>query len=277
MNEIDNKQKNTNPPFQERKFQIPSEYSFVYNFKGIVHPQRASVQLYDLGIAKINCITADTNFSGFLEIVGQDSEIWARFHFDQEINDLPTLRNLLKSHVDARIDLLSFIQGAHYSAEIVSCTPLGGDEMIFGVELRAIKELSEIYTKRVKPQELFKHECFPYLSLAINDFKNAMQSPDEASYLAYRAIESLGVYYADVNKIDLENGGRKKSWELLRLDLKYEKEDFDIITERAKAKRHGQRLLQNEQEYLADLKLAWEVIYRFMEARFEASFVIPPS
>lgn len=122
----------------------------------------------------------------------------------------------------ARIDLLSYIQGTHYSSEIVSCTPLGGEEIIFGTELRAIKELSEIYTKRVQPPELFKHECFPYLSLAMNDFKNAMQNPDEASYLAFRAVESLRIYYADLNQIDLEDKeGSKKSWELLRSDLKY--------------------------------------------------------
>lgn len=262
------------PPFQKRIFQIPSEYCFVYDFKGIVHPQRANVELYDLGIAKINCVTADSNFSGFLEIVGKNSQLWARFHFNQEIKDFLTLRNLLRSHLEARVDLLSYTQGTYYNIEIVSCTAAGSDEIIFGVELRAIKELSETNPKRVNVHELFKHKCFPYLSLAINDFKNAMQNPSDASYLAFRAIESLRVYYADEHHIDLEEkGGAKKSWEFLRSDLKYKESDFDIITKHAIARRHGQRSLQTEQESVTDLKLAWEVIYRFQEARFGSSFI----
>jgi hypothetical protein len=182
-------QTNSSPPFQKRSFQIPPEYSFVYNFKGVVHPQRANVELYDLGIAKVNCITADFNFSGFLELVGKESEIWVRFHCNQEIKDLLMLRNLLKGHVEARVALLSYTQGTYYNVEVVTCTPFGCDEFIFGVELRAIKELAEMNTKRVNVFELFKHNCFPYLSLAMQDFKNAMQNPSDASYLAFRAIE----------------------------------------------------------------------------------------
>jgi hypothetical protein len=86
------------------------------------------------------------------------------------------------------------------------------------------------------------------------------------------------VYYADINKIDLEkNGGPKKSWEFLRNDLKYAESDFEIITKHAIARRHGQMLLQTEQETVTDLKLAWEVIYRFQEAMFGSSFMTPPA
>ncbi|MGZ3772572.1 MAG: hypothetical protein ACXVCY_16345 [Pseudobdellovibrionaceae bacterium] len=264
------------PPFKNRSFKIPSGYCFIYDFKGVVHPQRASVELYDLGIAKIKCITRDQNFPGFLEVVGKQGELWARFHFDQQIKDFLMLKNLLRSHLEARIDLLCYLQGTIYNVEIVSCTPFGSDELFFGVELPAIKELADKNTKRVNAVELFKHECFPYLSLAINDFKNAMQNPNEASYLAFRAIESLRVYYADLNKIDLEaKGGVKKSWELLRRDLKYAESDFENITKHAIARRHGQRSFQTEQENLNHLKLAWEVIYRFQEARFGSAFITP--
>lgn len=103
-----------------------------------------------------------------------------------------------------------------------------------------------------------------------------MQDPIETHALIFRGIESIRVYFADINQLNSDsNIGRKVSWEMVHTKLNYKRDDFKFIEDGATARRHGEMKIYTEKEYVECLVFGWKFIVKFIESTFESECRVP--
>ena len=85
----------------------------------------------------------------------------------------------------------------------------------------------------------------PLIRLAVSDAQRAIESPDDAAFYCYRAIESLRLLFLNG---DDSGGARAESWRLLRTELSLTREELDAVKQLADRRRHGGHQVLTEQD-----------------------------
>lgn len=237
-----------------------TEYPYRYVLTGYIHPRRFDVKLLDIG----NFEYKDSQYDIFFKLEANNSLLSIEVNSRTEVTDFYTLRNILRNIVDVRISYLSLFLGQYYESEIEKIFLPNGDEMFYQAEFRAIKDLNDSYSKVLPVEYLYQGDLQPYFSIALMDFKRAMQDAKNSHFHIFRAMESLRHFYAEKNSLDPE-ADKEKSWKALREDLGLTKEDFDHVRSRALPIRHGQETSSTEEEVVTSVKFCWRVMILFLE------------
>lgn len=230
-----------------------------------------------MGITKVRFIFAKGELEACMYVTGGNGEFCADIYTADDIEDLATVRNALREHINAFLDLSCFYDGFPFQAEISACTKPSGERVELSVFSPIIQGENGKYEKRVAKEVLTRHRCFPFLTYALRDFRRAIQDPLDTNALVFRSIESIRNYFAEMEGLDnSKDSDRKKSWNILREKLEYEQGDFKFLQDRATARRHGQVIFSDAQELERCRAFAWQFLIRFIEHTFAADCVVPP-
>lgn len=187
-------------------------------FSGRVYPERAQVQIKLPGW---RCSFVDKG-SG---IVGEMSteislpQISAIFYSEEPVKDVMTLKNAVEDAIRLQLDILGYVLGCGYDAEITQAVLLETNEQIvFGVgipvlESRKNQDFASIF-------HLFNKEESDFLRRCLADLREAMKTPKDTGEFCYRAIETLRKFFAKQNKLDDNKRDEcSKAWQVLRNQL----------------------------------------------------------
>lgn len=259
------------------KSKIPPEFKLLYQFHGVIHPIAARAKIPDMGIVRMRFVFAKGEISACLHVTGSDGKFCANVFSINEIEDLATMRNGLREHINAYLDLSCLYDGWPYQAEIDTCAMPSGEQVVLNNFSPAVQQENTVYEKRVAKEVLTLHKCFPFLTYALKDFRRAIQDPLETHALIYRSIESIRNYYAVINNIDTdEKNGQRESWRILRESLNYERDDFKFLEDRATARRHGEVIFSDAEELERCRIFAWKFLIKFVEHTFGSDCIVPP-
>lgn len=254
---------------------IPPEFKLVYEFHGEIYPQQFKVNLPDMGIVRMRFVFATGELSACLYVSCTSGRFSADVFAKSEIEDLVTMRNALREHINAYLDLSCLYDGWPYHSEITTCIKPSGERVELNLFSQAVNVENMGYEKRVAKEVLTIHKCFPFLTYALKDFRRAIQDPLETHVLIYRSVESIRHYFAEINNINTDEKKRKEdSWRILRESLKYERDDFKFLENHATARRHGKIIFSSAEELENCRVFGWRFLTRFIEYVFGADCIV---
>lgn len=179
----------------------------------------------------------------------------------------------------ASVDLVAFAGG--YGATVfldTIITPEGSSSAIFP-ESPEVRGLCTAFTinSQAGNQDSRLGDVFrivfsePALFMALNDLISGITLPHHAPVNCARAIESLR------NLIAPPGTSRKDAWDLLRENLRVEKDYLEYITGHSTGPRHGDRSHIPGTRVTEITRRAWVVMNRFLEFRKRLNEPLPTS
>lgn len=195
---------------------------------------------------------------GSLEIVLSGQRIGATFRGVREVSNFDSLVNLVRDAIQGILDVFSYLMGASINFHLLVVGHPGGALTLLG---NGIRELANRYSNALGESDrilkVLGRQSTHVLWRAIADFRQAIAYPADTPFYCYRAVESLRYYF------DTEN--KKRGWEKLRVSLGIEKKTIDSITKHADDIRHGKSIFVSEGDRLTYLKIADQVIQKFVD------------
>lgn len=256
---------------------IPSEFKLIYEFHGEIYPLQAKANIPDMGLVKMRFLFAEGELSACLYVTGSLGQFSADVFTTTEIEDLFTMRNALREHINAYLDMSCLYDGWPYQCEITTCLKPSGEKVELNLFSPAVNKENHAYGKRVAKEVLTLHRCFPFLSYALKDFRRAIQDPLETHVLIFRSVESIRHYFAEINNINTdEKNGQQESWRILRESLNYAREDFKFLEDHATARRHGKVIFSSAEDLETCRVFGWKFLIRFIEYTFGENCIVPP-
>lgn len=235
-----------------------------YVFAGLVHPERADVNVRPL---RLEISSLDGTFGGQIFLSIQRSQISVVFNANAPIEDLKTVRNGIRDVVQSAVNLLGYFVGCGYEVEIIQLLnhPSFGQQ-VFGVDVPALSEYREKMSLEVGRRfedyySLLQDENGLYLRRALADLSLAIKSPSDTGFYCFRAIESIKQYFSKVKSISKD----KAAWEMTRNELDVDRVDIDFVKNFADPVRHGDILNLSGQERDQIFVKTWSIIYKYIE------------
>ncbi len=193
--------------------------------------------------------------------------------------DFATFRNKVMSFVHGVLDALGFCLGCALVPELqwVSWPPDGKTTFTPGWPAAAGRDDNQ-------PRRASAAQLAPIIELAVqerlvrcalSDLSLAIDRPDDTSFYAYRAVESIRQFF--VGPSSSKKGEQTKSWQRLRKKLDVSVDDLARLSDEAKPRRHGDILPISEEERLANLRLARTVVEKFIEHYRQGRYEPPVS
>ena len=248
-----------------------SDSSITYTFSGLVHPERADVNI----VLPEQIITSlDGSFSGRVALNIQRSQIGVVVRMDNPVEDIKTLKNGVRDFVKSAVDLLGYFMGCGYDVEIIQVVDDKTlRQTVFGVDVPILSAYREKLNESGENKflEFFQMAATAegmFLRRAINDLSSAIKSPVDTGFYCYRAIETIKQYFATT----IDSKSDNAIWSEMRSDLDIERSRIDFIKEFADATRHGDyrdlsepKLNPTSDDRDEMFKIAWDIVFRFME------------
>jgi hypothetical protein len=227
------------------------------HFVGIVHP-RAGGWHYDAPLVfgpeghTVHVVIVDSTFN--VEVT-TDTDI------DPTAKNMTDLWDIAETWVRAALDALGYHQGAALDIELVSGAINGGYCLFPGLRepTLATNKNSKVSGTDLSPYLTLAFEN-PHFRRALADLRSAIAYPADAAFYAFRAVESIRQHYAGSAL------SKKQSWEALRGALGFDESDFTELTRASTSNRHGDTLTLTPSERNRHIRLAKEVVKRFVEA-----------
>lgn len=243
-------------------------FNRIYVFEAIVHPERYLLTADTVRAALNIGPHPDAVSPGLIEFVVANSKLTATFYTNELLDDLKSLRNNVAKVVEANLDEISFLEGAHFESDFLSVRSPDGQVTHFETKLPAIA--THALKSRVAGRNEIRHalrgKSGTYLRRSLSDFKKAMKYVSDLHFFCHRSMESLLHFYADRDGIDIEKK-KDKVWEILKNDLAVGDRDFENLKNWSKASRHGQEIYFDDADGVASLILSWDIIHAYIEKR----------
>jgi hypothetical protein len=206
-----------------------------YFFSGIVHPERLGLTL-----GSVEQVLAAQNGTklGDMKFSVQNGQITAAIEWENDSEDIFTLRNILKTFVEPILSIAGFLKGYAFDIEITKVFESElGEVRVFNNDIpvlaernqnRQLTEVKNIYPLCSGPEGTYLRRC-------LGDLNMAMKHADDTPFYCYRALESLKQYFGIVNEIT----GDREQWKSMAMALGGKEEDVKPIKDLAFPARHG--------------------------------------
>lgn len=179
--------------------------------------------------------------------------------------DVATLRNEIVSLVQGCLDGMAFHLAASLRVEVVSLVIDGTHLVHFTTQWPDLLEgplRAQIPEGELQP--FFQAALTePLARAALADLRSAIEMPDDTSFLAYRALESVRQWFLAVGAEDEENA-RKQSWAKMRSELGVGEKECRRLASLAAVRRHGGVQPPTASERLEALRFARQVVAQFV-------------
>jgi hypothetical protein len=174
---------------------------------------------------------------GRILVTIKNSQVIIQFISSTFIEDIGTLRNIAHDNARILIEAAGFYTGSILNLNITHAIWGNGSRLaVFTSDAPALKGFSE--SQGITIDDLFAVAydlSDAYLQQSLSDMTRAMQSAVDTGFYCYRALESIRHYFK--NTYELQKDGA--SWEKLRTELNFSREDIGYIKRFADAVRHG--------------------------------------
>jgi hypothetical protein len=181
---------------------------------------------------------------------------------EDEKADLNTLKNTAESIVRAEVDALGYLLGRGYDVEITSTQDEHGHQVVFGVgvaELELSRDRRPVGPEGLLPLVFSSRFQLP-LRLALGDLREAVRSPLDSGFFAYRAAESIMQAF----RTNDDGEDRGPGWERMRAALKIDRADLDALRKFRDPRSHGEAIQLTSVEGASILRRAWAVVDAFV-------------
>lgn len=228
-----------------------------YLFQGLVYPERAQISLRCS--FQFSPLTSGEVATARISIILNQVTVWV----DTEVVwDVHELRNVVKAMVSHELEVVGFLKGYGYDAEIRRVlNPEHKVDYVFGVEIPCIAErnkdidikvrINEIRQKKIGYEGIFLHRCFA-------DLVSAMKNADDTGFYCYRAIESLRQHCRE--KYRLNPDRKDEQWAKVRHISGCTEEVLREIKTAADATRHGEVVKITSEQRKRLFLLTWDVV-----------------
>jgi len=250
-------------------------------FTGLIHP-RAGQWVYDAPIRlsrgdRILVISVqDSAFSVTLQT--NDAEDLDRLSEFERADWFNAQWQEASTWIRAALDTLGFHLGAALEVELLNGyvdlpdQPTPRPSWLVWNRLSQ-SEFSTVEGNRVGPDKITKYlhaaAAVPHVRYALADLRSALLYPDDAAFYAYRAVESIRQCFTDPDDDPQASATKTKTWERLRTTLNVTREELGELAEAAKARRHGAADFLTADDRRKCIRLAREVVARFIDSRPE--------
>jgi hypothetical protein len=234
-------------------------------FSGIVHPERLGLTL---GTIDQMLASQDGTKLGDMKFSIQNSQITAVMEWENDSEDIFTLRNILKTFVEPILNITGFLKGYAFDIEITKVFESDLNEIrVFNNDIPALaernktRELTEaknIYPLCSGPEGIYLRRC-------LGDLNMAMKHADDTPFYCYRALESLKQYFGFVNGIT----GDREQWKSMASALGGREEDVTPIKDLAFPARHGIPNPITDPKRKDIFLLTWNIVERFIDYRLK--------
>jgi hypothetical protein len=234
-----------------------------YYLSGIIHPERANISISEI---EQTLWLKDGGKYGSLKFNIYNNQITATLEIENEMEDIPTIRNNVKSVIETAVNALGFLKGYAYDVEITKIFDENlGVTKIYGIEIPALEERNK--EKDLSQVGRILDLCSGidglYLKRCLSDLSMAIKHAEDTPFYCYRALESLKQYFGEIFSINDDD----KQWEKMAKELDCNETDTKEIREYAFPARHGvPKPIQDEQRKQFFLK-TWEIVEKFIEYR----------
>ena len=227
-----------------------------YTFFGKVFPERACVGIQTEKSHPILIPIRTPQYS--IQISISLSQVSVVVNSENEIQDIASLKNEVEHHVRFLVDLLGFTKAYGYDVEITSMVNPNGELQIFGVGFDSLTKT--VGERPLKIEDLMNvaNKC-PEFGRAIADLREAIRTPWDTGFFAYRAIEQIRQAFHEPK----DGNDKKKSWERLRESLGIERDLIEDIKKFSDPQRHGEATGMSWEERLEVMKRAWKIVDKF--------------
>ncbi|SDC05765.1 hypothetical protein [Natrinema hispanicum] len=232
-----------------------------YVFTGSVFPERANVN-----------VSPPVEFSSEMhdfEISIIASQITVVLESEEEIEDIHTVRNLVKTHTQALTDIFAYTHGYAYSVEITSVVGPNNERSVFGATVPVIRDQLSEKDRSEKFNEIWElvaSDVATYIDRILVDLRLAMKHAHDTGFYCYRAIETIRKYFHEEFSIPEENNEDiKQGWVKMRGELGIDRTDLDKIKVFADERRHGGEIEITNEERAEVFEVTWDVINSFFQ------------
>jgi len=232
-------------------------------FTGRVHPERAQVSI-NLPGRKCTIIDKGCGISGEMSTDISCSQICVIYSSETGVVDILTLKNAVEDAIRLQLDILGYVLGCGYDAEITQAIALDTHEKhVFGVGIPVIEQRKNQNFEQIL--NLFNVDESDYLRRCLADLREAVKTPKDTGEFCYRAIETLRKFFAQQNGLDDNKRDEcNKSWEILRNELVVERKELDEIAVFAVDIRHGGTMLITSDNRARIFGLTWDIVDKFI-------------
>ncbi|MCS6283967.1 MAG: hypothetical protein H8K08_00955 [Nitrospira sp.] len=235
-------------------------------FSGIIHPERLGLTIgtieQDLG--------SDGKIHGSMKVSISNGQLAAFIEWDNESEDVFTLRNIVQAAIEPVVNIASFLKGYAFNVEIVRVFNEGLNEsLVFNNEIPALVERNQ-KRELTEVQFIYPLCCGPdglYFRRCLNDLNLAIKHPDDTGFYCYRALESLKQSFGAVSG---EKDDRKQ-WKAMADALGGKEEDTKLIRDYAFPARHGVPSPITDEERRKIFLCTWNIVERFIDYRLKDS------
>ena len=234
-------------------------------FSGVVHPERLGLTL---GTIDQVLASQDGTKLGDMKFSIQNSQITAVMEWENDSEEIFTLRNILKAFVEPILNITGFLKGYAFDIEITTVFESDLKEIrVFNNDIPALAERNKTrdLTEAKNIYPLCSGPEGSYLRRCLGDLNMAMKHADDTPFYCYRALESLKQYFGFVNGIT----GDREQWRSMATALGGKEEDVTPIKDLAFPARHGIPDPITDQIRKDIFLLTWDIVERFIDYRLK--------
>jgi hypothetical protein len=249
----------------------------VHILTGRVLPERATINIGQLRFQIVE--TSDVS-QGDLSVEIVHSQVFAKFTTAGAVANIFTLRNIVESTVRALLDIVGYVHGYGYDADIVQYIPpeeAGTSSYVFGINIPAIADscaqagvsVNDVLAVMAKPNGY-------YVRQALADVREAIKSPTNTAFFCYRAIESLKNGYGRNHD---KPATPDATWEQFRNQYALSKDAIMQIKSFADPIRHGNYADEptiSDSDRATIFKNTWDVINHYITGEMDSAPVGTP-
>lgn len=236
----------------------------IYQFLCRIRPETASIRLdvtHPPLTLKIDGTEADVCT---LRLLLAGADVVLHVTTSTPIQDIPTLKNQIQTVINSIVDGVCYYTGQVVSVEITSVildppwlVPFGNKSDTIAQHALHVALLQDCFFELAVSSV--------HLRSALADLREAVGSPNDTGFFAYRSVEAIMQSFKDTE------GDSKKAWQQLRDNLRVSETYLKDMTKFATSNRHGALIpMSGSQREVLILK-ARSVIHRFASYLGKAS------
>jgi hypothetical protein len=233
-----------------------------YLLEGLVHPERAQIQLHFQ--IRFTHLSTRIDATAVVSVILNQVAVWVNADIEWDIFDL---RNVVKEILQNELAIVGYLTGHSYEVEIKRILHRGRNiDYVYGIDIPYIKErnkdvdinakIASIRKKTIGESGILLHRCF-------NDLVMAMKNPTDTGFYCYRAIESLRHHCREKYEIDREN--RIEQWKKFRECTHCDEATILYIKNSADPLRHGEVTHVTSSGRVELFKKTWDIVDNYLQ------------
>jgi hypothetical protein len=234
---------------------------------GTLHPERA---MLSVGNLEHEFLGLDGKKQGRIKFNIYNNQITAFVEWENDSEDIYTLRNITKAGVELITNVVGFLKGYAYDVEITKIFDGELDlSFVFGVQIPALEERNK--DRDASTVNYIYPLCFDsegvYLRRCLGDLGMAIKHPDDTPFYCFRALESLKQYFGYTTGAATD----REQWEEMTKAIGGKRDDVEPIRELAFPARHGVPKPVTDQMRKDAFFTTWNIVERFIDYRLTRS------